>query len=278
MSALEDPTPGTLFLLAGLLLVGLFLARALHLTHLIPNQSKTPVRLNVWETAGAFFAALLVGPAIATIGRALMPLGKTGSLYALIGTQLGVLIVYLLLIGKSPKRLMLGRLPRHVGPILREACAGAITWALSLPLVLLTSMLLGALVTLLWGVSPTEQTVVQELRKTTQTPAEFFAYAMVIVIFIPTLEELIFRGLIHSWLRQTFSNRSTILFSATLFAGVHFSSQLGVSNIQVLGSLWVLGICLGILFERTHSLIGSITLHALFNLGTVMVIFGNTAV
>jgi membrane protease YdiL (CAAX protease family) len=84
------------------------------------------------------------------------------------------------------------------------------------------------------------------------------------VIVAPILEEAIFRGLVQTTLLKLFGTqhrRLVIVCAATLFATIHIGS---VKWIAIPG-LWVLGVALGWLYERTGSLWPGIATHALFN-------------
>jgi len=80
------------------------------------------------------------------------------------------------------------------------------------------------------------------------------------VVLAPLWEELLFRGLLQSMLRRWASPAVTIAISATLFGLAHVGDQP-----QNMPSLIVLGVALGIAYERSGRLWTSIGIHALFN-------------
>ena len=79
-----------------------------------------------------------------------------------------------------------------------------------------------------------------------------------VVIFAPLAEEIFFRGVAYAGWRREHGVRRATIGSAVLFAVIHFS-LLGLVPIFLLG-LW-----LAWLYERTRSLLASIVLHATFN-------------
>jgi uncharacterized protein len=79
-----------------------------------------------------------------------------------------------------------------------------------------------------------------------------------IVGFAPLAEEIFFRGVAYAGWRREHGVRRATIGSAVLFAVIHFS-LLGLVPIFLLG-LW-----LAWLYERTRSLLSSIVLHATFN-------------
>ncbi|MFN3360966.1 MAG: lysostaphin resistance A-like protein [Pseudanabaenaceae cyanobacterium] len=92
--------------------------------------------------------------------------------------------------------------------------------------------------------------------------------ALSIVIFwltlgvsAPLLEELLFRGFLLPTLTKYLTMRSAIFVSALLFAVAHM-------NINDLLPLTVLGIVLGVVYDRSRNLSSPIILHSLWNTGS----------
>jgi membrane protease YdiL (CAAX protease family) len=87
------------------------------------------------------------------------------------------------------------------------------------------------------------------------------------VLLAPVGEELLFRGILQSGFRKLLPPRSHSLYHrwiaivcvATLFGLMHLTTP------QHVPALIVLGILLGILYERTGSILAPIYLHVLFN-------------
>ena len=101
----------------------------------------------------------------------------------------------------------------------------------------------------------------------------FIAMAPAVIILVPITEEFLFRGLLQSWLKQKLrSPLCSILFSSGIFVFFHYSSQLGLSNIPLLSSLFVLSCMLGYLYERQHSLWAPIGLHCFFNFMSLLLL------
>lgn len=96
------------------------------------------------------------------------------------------------------------------------------------------------------------------------------------VVLAPVFEEILFRGLIQTLISQGRSNGSmgttgrpnagrawlAVLVGALLFAAVH--------EPWTMPPIFVLAVCLGYAYERTGSLWTCITMHALFNLVSVL--------
>ncbi len=89
------------------------------------------------------------------------------------------------------------------------------------------------------------------------------------LVLAPILEELVFRGLAQTALLGSFGSSahwSVTLVAAAVFALMHIGQPW-----QVLPSLFLLGVALGWLYERTGSLLPSIFVHAGFNAVNVMI-------
>lgn len=92
------------------------------------------------------------------------------------------------------------------------------------------------------------------------------AAAGVLVILVPVLEEVVYRGAIQGVLRDfTISPWPAILLTALLFGVMHIGPADGVA----VPGLIVFGIALGIVYERSGTLLAPIMMHGLFNLGNI---------
>jgi membrane protease YdiL (CAAX protease family) len=101
-----------------------------------------------------------------------------------------------------------------------------------------------------------------------QTPLDVRRWLLIVgvVIVVPTIEEIMFRGALLGALRRVgLSAWSAIGLSATLFALVHVPALVSGAVAPGLAMLFVLGIALGWCAARTGSLAAPITAHALFN-------------
>jgi membrane protease YdiL (CAAX protease family) len=114
----------------------------------------------------------------------------------------------------------------------------------------------------LFGELPQQKIVVtirnSEINKET---IEIFFWS---VIISPILEEIFFRKIMYSTLKFYFAPIISILSSSLMFSLVH-------SNLQSFSLLFIFGVTLCLLFEKTNSIIYPIILHSLFNF--IMIIF-----
>jgi membrane protease YdiL (CAAX protease family) len=82
------------------------------------------------------------------------------------------------------------------------------------------------------------------------------------VLAAPIVEELIFRGFLQSAVRITCDKLQTVLTSGFVFALIHW-------NAHVFLQIFVLGLMLAYLFEKTGSLVAPITVHICHNTFTL---------
>jgi membrane protease YdiL (CAAX protease family) len=154
---------------------------------------------------------------------------------------------------------------------------GVAVWFLIYPLVLAFNQLISIAAWHLFHHSFVEQIVVQHLRDTLASPWIFGATALSVITLVPMTEEFLFRGLLQSWLKRKLHNTSAaIIFSSIVFAIFHYSNAQGVTNIELLSSLFLLSCMLGFIYERQRSLWAPIGLHSFFNLMSLLMIFKET--
>lgn len=150
---------------------------------------------------------------------------------------------------------------------------GIFSWFLSFPIVLFFSQGVSLALWHFFHHPFVEQVAVQNIRNSMESPFLFISTALSIFTLVPFTEEFLFRGLLQSWLKQKFHRPSlAIFFSSLVFTLFHYSSSHGLSNIELLSSLFLLSCMLGYLFERQHSLWAPIGLHGFFNLISVLMI------
>lgn len=166
-------------------------------------------------------------------------------------------------------RLCLG--PKKGGKrrFLRDAVLGLVSWPLAIvPL----SLIHQGLTYLVKEINPQafgDQLAIKQLKQSLElgSPGLLTAFAMILII--PILEELLFRGLLQSWMRIYLARSWAIICSSLLFACAHFSFEQHLANVPLLGALFILSCFLGFVYERQQSLIAPVALHSLFNFLTV---------
>lgn len=116
---------------------------------------------------------------------------------------------------------------------------------------------------------------VLEYIRTMDAGGEFILLVVAVVVVAAVVEEIVFRGLVQSSLAGAMQGHrrwTVVLIAATLFAGIHFQYVNGVPAWQGLPGLFVLGVMLGWVYERSGSLWPAIGLHGAFNALNVLLV------
>jgi membrane protease YdiL (CAAX protease family) len=87
------------------------------------------------------------------------------------------------------------------------------------------------------------------------------------VVIQPACEEFLFRGFFYGVWKHYLGPLGAGFLACLLFAGFH-------ASLAAFGGLFVLAVCLNIAYERTGSLLVPTGMHALFNLTSLAVIYG----
>ncbi|MGE3954845.1 MAG: lysostaphin resistance A-like protein [Parachlamydiales bacterium] len=169
-------------------------------------------------------------------------------------SAIGMLVASLSLIAYKGRRL----LSRPLSPHLKM---GLLTLLLALP----TAYGLGQLVEGLLGTVDKEQTVVAFFRKIAGQPLLPWVMGLGIVLLGPVAEEILFRGLLQSWLRKRMGALAAIFLSSLLFVAVHLTPSQGMANLTLVAVLFPFACFLGYLYERQRSLWAPVTLHCSLN-------------
>ncbi|MDQ2934899.1 MAG: CPBP family intramembrane metalloprotease [Chloroflexota bacterium] len=177
-------------------------------------------------------------------------MSRLGSLVLLTSTQVALIAVtgiFVLLPNALHGLSFLGRstLPRSVGIGLGF---GLIAWVGATLVSALAAWLLKSA-----GIPPEPQAAEQAL-----SIVDPLIAVPAVVIVAPIAEELFFRGVVfNAWLREH-GYRRALLGSSLLFALIH-------GSLLALLPIFVLGIGLALVYERTRSLLASIVMHATVN-------------
>ncbi|HEY1170359.1 MAG TPA: type II CAAX endopeptidase family protein [Verrucomicrobiae bacterium] len=122
----------------------------------------------------------------------------------------------------------------------------------------------------LLGTKPETQQAVQMLQKTTLPMQQFF-FGVMAVVMAPVVEEIFFRGVFYTAIKQTGYRRTALWGSSLLFALIH-------ANVMTFLPLTVLALVLVWLYERTGNLLSCIAAHAFFNLVNFVLLINQPAI
>lgn len=100
-----------------------------------------------------------------------------------------------------------------------------------------------------------------------QTPVRTVLLFAIVGVFVPAAEETFFRGMFYGWLRARWGPAVGAVVSALVFAAAHGSPRIGPQ-------IFVIGIVLAWLYERSRSLFASIIAHGTVNtISLVMILY-----
>lgn len=131
--------------------------------------------------------------------------------------------------------------------------------------VLFVIMILTLLIIKLINYEPPVQPIVELFMEEKETTVLGFS-VLFAAICGPIAEEIFFRGFMYSALRKKLGILGSILITSVLFSLLH-------THIIGFLPIMVLGILLAYLYEKTGSIIPSITVHIIHNVGTVFMVF-----
>ena len=138
-----------------------------------------------------------------------------------------------------------------------------------IPIILILGILIYILLNFL-KIKPPPQPIVG-LFLAEENTVLIFASSIIASVFGPAIEELFFRGVMYNAVKKKLGIFRAILITSVLFSFLHTHAM----TYFLVGfiPITILGIVLAYLYEKTGSLIPSITLHVLNNVGSVIMVF-----
>jgi membrane protease YdiL (CAAX protease family) len=107
---------------------------------------------------------------------------------------------------------------------------------------------------------------------------EKLMYCSLIGLVVPCFEEILFRGIIYSSLRQITTLHLAVIFNILLFTAAHYETSLGIGIVPILCSIAIQSYCLTLLYERSKGLFSPILFHILMNLPLSLYLAFNGAI
>lgn len=143
-------------------------------------------------------------------------------------------------------------------------------WFLSIGVLELGVQVILWLIQLVTTLPEFQQVAVEQLDTSSASPWLFAVNLIGVLILAPIYEETLFRGYLQSWLSNRFGLAFGIPVTSLAFAGAHYAPSQGMGNIILLANLFGLSCFLGWIYEKRQSLLAAITLHAFFNLFSLL--------
>ncbi|WP_096894660.1 CPBP family intramembrane glutamic endopeptidase [Candidatus Scalindua japonica] len=113
-----------------------------------------------------------------------------------------------------------------------------------------------------FGIDPEQQNIINNLLR--EDSSGVLAFMVFFGMFAaPIVEEILFRGFMQSAVRIIYDKRQTIFISGFVFALIHW-------NAHVFLQIFILGLLLAYLYEKTGTLVASITVHVCHNTTTLV--------
>jgi membrane protease YdiL (CAAX protease family) len=146
---------------------------------------------------------------------------------------------------------------------------GLMALIVAIPLTFLTKYL----VMTLGGFEETKQTLVKQFELLKNQPFLFFTLGTLIALLPPLIEEILFRGFLQSYLKAKWGSKLAIILTAIIFTLFHFEIGLGIGNVEILTSLFVMALFLSFIKEKFQSLWAPIGMHMGFNAFSVLMVW-----
>lgn len=151
-------------------------------------------------------------------------------------------------------------------PFLEDGKKAILTGVLSFPIIGLSNQSIDFFLTNILHITQMpDQLAIHFLKMTFGHHLYLFLSICTIVIFAPLIEELLFRGFLQSYIRQHVGSFRAIIITSVVFALYHYAPEQGVTNITIVGSIFVVSCFFGFIYEKRRSLKASIFMHAFFN-------------
>ena len=159
-----------------------------------------------------------------------------------------------------------GFVKKNIG---RNIFYGILAYIGIIPVIFIIGILVYILLNIL-EIKPPPQPIVG-LFLAEKNAALIFASSIIAAVFGPFIEEVFFRGVMYSAVKRKLGIFWSILITSMLFSFLHTHAM----TYFLVGfiPITILGMVLAYLYEKTGSLIPSITLHMLNNLGSVIMVF-----
>ena len=238
-------------------------------SYLKPKKAFSPLPpMTIWHLLGGFFVFFISFAAITPLLNFFLKISL--GIHDGIGKEFVGLAVFCLSFF-----LYCFAIRKTLFPYFRETglLIGILSWLLIFPLIYIWAGAVDYFTQHFLGYEPMEQSAVLALKNNQGNSTLFYSLIFMVILPIPAIEEILFRGFLQNWIRLKLGIKPAILITALIFAFFHFSPSQGWSNLTIVSSLFFLGCFLGFLFEKTHSLRTSIGLHSTFNAMSVLFIF-----
>ena len=262
---------GFLGLMAGLLLlvcvagVGLLVWAIYRMARGLPVMQESPIHLarwSVWDSAkvlAVYVFLVIAGISCLSLILGEKRLSRDGMLLASFAVNYLALFGALILLWRvvcvergQSLRAVGWSLPGGLSDLRRAVGCYAAQW----PVFLAAALATAAIATRM-GAKPKTQEIISRFMSDTSATVTVVIVVLACLV-APIMEEKFFRGFLQPALRNLVGSRGAIVLTALIFAGAH-------QSLSVFLPIFVLGLALGYVYEKTQSVIASATLHSIHN-------------
>ncbi len=210
---------------------------------------------------------MLVGiPAVLKVIKLISGLdlvGTFGQNIVLLGLSLVVNIVtclYIIHIVQSGYGLPVSSLGLKIRDWKSDILTGLKHYLVILPLIIASGYIVNYVLRI-FGIEPEQQDIINNIMSEDSLGVLTFMFFFG-TLAAPIVEELLFRGFFQTALRMSFNKTQAILISSFVFALIHW-------NFHVFLQIFILGLLLAYLYEKTGSLVAPIFVHICHNTTTL---------
>lgn len=231
--------------------------------------SPPPAKWNIWDVCKVVILFLFFGYIMilseAFLSR-IFPVFKTDNFRMMVNssildTLVVVFVIYFTVIQYKEPLAALGISARN---FLKNIFYGIIGYIALIPVLILILVIIAIIINITKYV-PEMQSVVELLLK--EKGVAFLTYSSLFAAIIgPMIEELFFRGFLYSALKKYIGIFWAMMVAAGLFAALH-------AHIVGFFPIMVLGLLLAYIYEKTGTLVSSVTVHMIHNLSMVFLVF-----
>jgi membrane protease YdiL (CAAX protease family) len=151
----------------------------------------------------------------------------------------------------------------HTG---RAILIGIVVVGLFIPIGYLLQAVIGKAVEYFTHDRVAQQEVVKTIHETSPG-LHRLVLGILTLVLAPLGEETLFRGILYTATRQAGFPRTALWLTSIVFAGFHINFATGIlSQTPVLVPLFILGLTLAILYEKTDNLLAPMAAHIAFNM------------
>ena len=233
--------------------------------------------LGLCSATGLYFSSFIVAGgvvnALGTVVSSLVPLANSQEWIAL--AQIVALIFGLASIQFVRSLLPADALSLVVGSSnnFKKLVHGAAIGVLVLPLILITTWVVGVIVSLFSAEPKVPQLALELFQHLPHSGPLFWGMIGVAVFLAPYVEEMLFRGFLQGFLNGLVHPALSVMATAAAFALFHYSSLQKGSNLEIMAGLFLFAVISSNLRAREDSIITSVGYHAAFNATSLTLLF-----